>query len=489
MTAPTAAPDTLLAGRYRLLRARALASESGAGDLWRARDEVLARAVAVRVLPIDDPRSADMLAAAGRAGRLTDSRLARVLDASEDGAFAFVVGEWVDGESLATTLQALGPFDPGRATSIVLDVARVVAAAHAQGLAHLRLHPGNVLVTRGGETKVTDLEVAAALIEQPEPSDFRRADAHGLGLLLYAALTARWPDGAAFGLPAAPRTDGRVASPRQVRAGIPRELEAIVDRCVSATPRRGSDPLRTPSAVAAALAALPQARPTDDDALLAPVHEPGPARQVLRVALPVAAIIAIVVAGWLSGLALGRVPGPGRGFSTTATATPSPGTAATAAIVVKSAKDFDPFGDRQENPDQAPYAVDGDSSTSWQTGLYRRRADFGGLKPGVGLIVDLGRPRSVGGATALLTKAGASIELRAASNTVISAPDQLDDYRVIASARNAGDKPPQGQPAGTVTLNATGGPVTSRFWLVWFTSVPREGSGYRDGIAELTFHG
>jgi hypothetical protein len=488
MTAPTAAPDTLLAGRYRLLRARTLATETGAGDLWRARDEVLTRAVAVRVLPIDDPRAPAMLAAAGRAGRLTDTRLARVLDASEDGGFAFVVGEWVDGESLATTMQALGPFDPGRATSIILDVARVVAAAHAQGLAHLRLHPGNVLITRGGETKVTDLETAAALSGKPEPGDFRRADAVGLGLLLYAALTARWPEGAAYGLPAAPRTDGRVASPRQVRAGIPRELEAIVDRCVSATPRRGFDPLRSPSAVAAALAALPQVRSDEDETLSAQPQEPGRSRQILRVALPIAAIIAIVITGWLSGLALGRVPGPGRGFSTTTTSTPSPGTAA-AVIRVTSVKDFDPFGDRQENPDQAPYAIDGDSSTSWQTDLYLRRPEFGGLKPGVGLLIDLGRPRVVGGVTALLTKPGASIELRAADSAAISAPQQLDPYRVVANARDAGNKPPAGQPTGTVALNATAGPVTARFWLVWFTSVPRDGSGYRDGIAELTFHG
>jgi putative peptidoglycan lipid II flippase len=95
----------------------------------------------------------------------------------------------------------------------------------------------------------------------------------------------------------------------------------------------------------------------------------------------------------------------------------------------------------------------------------------------------------VGGVAALLTKPGASIELRAADAGAISAPQQLDDYRVVAAARDAGGKPPAGQPSGTVALNASNGPVTARFWLVWFTSVPRDGSGYRDGIAEVTFHG
>src|SRR5256714_6456579 len=163
MSAPTAGPDTLLAGRYRLLRVRALTTETNSGDLWQAQDEVLARPVAVRALPADDPRAETLLVAAGRPGRLSDSRLARVLDAAQDDGLAFVVAEWIDGDSLAATLRALGPFDPARATAIVLDVARVVAAAHTQGLAHLRLHPQNVLITHGGATKVTDLEVAAAL--------------------------------------------------------------------------------------------------------------------------------------------------------------------------------------------------------------------------------------------------------------------------------------------------------------------------------------
>jgi hypothetical protein len=430
-----------------------------------------------------------MIAAAGRAGRLSDSRLARVLDAAEEDGFAFVVVEWVDGESLASTLRALGPFPPARATGIVLDVARVIATAHGHGLAHLRLHPGNVVICRTGETKVTDIEVAAALADQPEPADFRRADAEGLGLLLYAALTARWPHGLAYGLPAAPQTaDGQIASPRQVRAGIPREVESVVDRTVSATPRRGLEPLRTPSAVAAALAALPQARPDDDELVTTELREPGPARQVLRIAVPVAAVIAVVVIAWLSGLALGRVPGPGSGFASTATGTPSPGSSVGGIAKIASVRDFDPYGDRQENADQAPYAFDGDTSTAWQTGLYRRRPDFGGLKPGVGLVIDLGRAQPISEVTALLTKAGADLELRVADQSATAAPQQLAGYRLAASAKDAGDKPPKGAPKGTVVLKPESRTI-ARFWLLWLTSVPQDGSGYRDGIAELTFRG
>ena len=489
MSTPTAGADTVLAGRYRLLRVRALDSETGSGDLWRAYDEVLARPVAVRAVPADDPRAEPMLVAAGRAGRLSDSRLARVLDAAEDSGLAFVVVEWVDGESVGATLRALGPFEPARATRIVLDVARVVATAHAQGLAHLRLHPQNVLITRAGETKVTDLEVAAALAGTDDPPDPRRVDAHGLGLLLYAALSARWPDGPAYGLPGAPRQMGQPAAIRQLRAGVPRDLDAIVDRRLSndsaGGPRRGLDPLRTPSAVVAALAALPQARPE------APTFDrtepviPGRIRQILRVAVPLLAIVALVVIAWVSGLALGRVPGPGRGFTTAGTASPSPGAPPPAVLPISAVHDFDPEGDGQENPDETPLAHDGDASTAWETVLYARRADFGGLKQGVGLLVDLGQVRRVTGVTVLMTKPGADLELRTADRSA----SQVGDYSVVATARNAGAHPAAGQPPGTVQLTPTGGAVSSRYWLLWLTRLPREGSGFRVGIAEISFHG
>jgi protein kinase-like protein len=489
VTAPTAGSDTVLAGRYRLLRVRALDSETGSGDLWRAQDEVLARPVAVRAVPIDDERAEPMLAAAGRAGRLSDNRLARVLDAAEDDGLAFVVVEWIDGESMGAMLRALGPYDPARATSIVLEVARVVAAAHAQGLAHLRLHPQNVLITRAGETKVTDLEVAAALAADDDQPDPRRVDAHGLGLLLYAALSARWPDGPAYGLPAAPKSMGQPAAIRQVRAGVPRELDAVVERCLSndepAGARRGHDPLRTPSAVVAALAGLPQARP--DTAALdidrAPAL-PSRVRQVLRVAIPLSVVAAIVIIAWVSGLSLGRVPGPGRGFTAAGTASPSPGATAAAVLPVASVRDFDPEGDGRENPDETQLAHDGDASTAWETGLYARRPNFGGLKQGVGLLVDLGEARRVTSVTVLLTKPGANLELRAGD----ALAGQADGYTVVAGARDAGARPAAGQPSGSVQLTPTGGAFSARYWLLWLTRLPSDGSGFRVGVAEIAFH-
>ena len=103
-------------------------------------------------------------------------------------------------------------------------------------------------------------------------------------------------------------------------------------------------------------------------------------------------------------------------------------------------RDFDPEGDGKENPDEAPLAHDGDASTAWETGLYARRADFGGLKQGVGLLIDLGQARRVTGVTILMSKPGANLELRTSDRPAAKA----DDYSLVAGARDAGAHPPAG---------------------------------------------
>jgi hypothetical protein len=79
------------------------------------------------------------------------------------------------------------------------------------------------------------------------PTDPAALDAAGIGAVLYAALTARWPLEAATALPAAPYVDGHLCSPRQVRAGVPADLDDIACRALAGMPRRGGAPLRSPA--------------------------------------------------------------------------------------------------------------------------------------------------------------------------------------------------------------------------------------------------
>ncbi|MGF7238952.1 MAG: hypothetical protein ACQSGP_28965 [Frankia sp.] len=287
-------PGAMLDDRYHLV---AVAAVRGPVTLWRGDDRILARAVAVRVIEHgpdrpdggEDPgsvedsdgealdRAADvLLSAAINSGRLVHPGAASTYDAttidSTTGRISYVVSEWVEGVSLARLLSD-GPMRPQRAAAIVLAAARVVAAAHARGLIHGDLHPDDVIVSGHGPVKVTDLEIGAAVAEiGGDPGDISPADVPdgrdrdllALGALLYAALTARWPLAADRGLPAPPTVpDGRICTPRQVRAGVPRELEAVT---LAAMGDDRSHRQALPSA-AALVAELEQLAPPGDELL------------------------------------------------------------------------------------------------------------------------------------------------------------------------------------------------------------------------------
>ena len=209
-------PGTRLAGRYRL---EDRVSDTAGSTLWKAIDETLARPVAVLTFAPGFPRVQHVVTAARAASRMTDSRLAQVFDVEDVGDRAYVVLEWVSGDSLDDLL-ASGPLEPARAAALVVEAAQALAAAHATGLAHLCLTPRSLRWTPGGGIKITGLGVEAAMYgahaENPAV-----ADTQGLGRLLYAALTAYWPGEDAVYLPPAPHVDGELCTPRQVCAGVP----------------------------------------------------------------------------------------------------------------------------------------------------------------------------------------------------------------------------------------------------------------------------
>src|SRR5215472_16976964 len=183
-------PGARLGGRYRL-EDRIGASSGWAA--WKAIDETLARAVTVLTFARGFPRIAGVATAARAASRLTDARLAQVFDVEEEPHHAYVVTEWVTGDSLDDLL-ADGPLDPAHGAEIIAQSAEALASAHAGGVAHLCLTPGSLRWTAGGGVKIVGLGIDAALagVSADDPA---LADTHSLGRLLYAALTAHWPGG------------------------------------------------------------------------------------------------------------------------------------------------------------------------------------------------------------------------------------------------------------------------------------------------------
>lgn len=162
---------------------------------------------------------------------------------------------------------------------------------------------------------------------------------------------------------------------------------------------------------------------------------------------------------------------------------PPPGPATKAAphtpLKLAAVKDFDPQGHPStENPAEVPRATDGDPGTGWTTLTYTR-PNLGGLKSGVGLRLDLGRDRSVGSVDLLLRGSPTDVALYAAPAGESTAPADISGLRRVAQARGAGR---------AVTLRPSS-PVTTRYLVVWLTSLPPVGGGYRGEIDELTVRG
>jgi serine/threonine protein kinase len=247
----TVSPGALLAGRYRI--AELLAEIDGA-RVWRAVDEVLSRAVVVDVLPVGDPRTNLLFDAARRAAAANDPRFLRVLDCDMHDGVTYCVREWAGGRSLERML-GTGPLTGQQAGWLAREVSEALENLHRTGYAHGAISPATVIITDAGAIKVVGVATEAALRSSGAGSP--EEDVHALGELLFASLTGRWPGPApAWGLQPAPVEHGRLLSPRQVRAGVPRSLDDISDRLLGDPPRHHAPPITSAAGLSAALSGV-----------------------------------------------------------------------------------------------------------------------------------------------------------------------------------------------------------------------------------------
>jgi eukaryotic-like serine/threonine-protein kinase len=156
--------EVLFAGRYRL---DGRIAAGGMGEVWRGADTVLRRPVAIKVMRAGFAEQADtrarFRAEAQHAAALSHPGIAQVYDYGEGGHGQppFLVMELVDGPPL-TELLARGPLAPALVLDIVAQTADGLDAAHAAGLVHRDIKPGNLLIGRGGILKITDFGIAHA---------------------------------------------------------------------------------------------------------------------------------------------------------------------------------------------------------------------------------------------------------------------------------------------------------------------------------------
>jgi hypothetical protein len=565
MTTYTSEPGTRLGGRYRLEDRTA----AGSGwDAWKAIDETLARAVTVFTFAQGFPRIADVVTAARAASRLTDSRLAQVFDVEDAWDHAYIVMEWAGGESLGDMLSA-GPLEPASGARIIAEAAAALSSAHAAGLAHMCLSPASVKWSQTGEVKVIGLGVEAALsgVTSDEPV---LADTHGLGNLLYAALTGCWPGVDYQELPQAPLADGQPLSPRQVIAGIPATFSDLACGAMqlsshsSHSPQEGSPATTTPGELSKALFAIlppapipsappPPARRERTAEYDADPYWPGrkrndayddypssgyrptgyeetgwqrgptpypveiPAREqperpgrrpepgghrapgghgrhdqrVLpflpgkKVPLAImAGIGALVAVAGITAVALW--PGGSKPPASQTKAGITAPAAVIASLTPVRATGFDPLTSQKldpynENSQDAGLAIDDSPQTAWTTQWYKT-AEFGGLKAGSGLLVEMPKAETYRSVVVTFgSTPGSNVEILVGNSDARSAAN-LDSMTTVATADNV-----SGQVTFRITSSATG-----RFLVIWFTKLapmPGRAHWYDGQIFNLVVRG
>src|SRR5579859_780023 len=498
-------PGTRLGGRYRL-EDRVNASSGWAA--WKAIDETLARPVTVLTFARGFPRITEVVTAARAASRLTDARLAQVFDVEEDWDHAYVVMEWVAGDSLEDLL-ADGPLDPGQGAEIIAQAAEALAVAHAAGVAHLCLNPDSLRWTAGGGVKIVGIGIDAALagVTADDPA---LADTQGLGKLLYAALTANWPGGDWPPLPPAPEVDGHPCSPRQVRAGVPTGIDDVACRALFQRANGDGPPVTTPAILATALTQVipaPAAPPPvphrgyatgTGPATLAPgppyrQYGGGPPRRGARahdtlngrrpgsgrILAAAAGVLALAVIGIGVWAVSHQGSAPSAGAKTIHGSSPS--ATPTVVLAPQNAAAYGPNGG--DNASQAGYAIDNSPATDWTTDSYQGSPRFGNLYGGTGLMLDMGKRVSVSSVAVTFGNVpGTHVRIEVGNTGTGTGKAPPPGFTTLDRSSNA---------AGTVTFTGHR-PISGEFILIWFTKLaPQSGSSgqYRADVFNVVVRG
>ncbi|HVL91341.1 MAG TPA: Stk1 family PASTA domain-containing Ser/Thr kinase [Actinomycetota bacterium] len=265
-----------LGGRYEIT---ALIASGGMAEVFDARDSVLDRRVAVKILHATYGNDAEFVERFRReamaAGRLSHPNIVQVYDwgRNEDGA-SYMVMERITGKTVREILIEKGALPVATAARLIEQVCRALDAARREGIVHRDIKPENILVTAEGQAKVADFGVARALAESratqagvvigtasylaPEQVEGKagdhRSDIYSLGTVLYEMMTGEAPfRGDNPVVVAYRRVAEDVPALRSIRRDAPAALEQVVAR---ATARNPDDRFQTSAEMAAALAPL-----------------------------------------------------------------------------------------------------------------------------------------------------------------------------------------------------------------------------------------
>jgi serine/threonine-protein kinase len=249
----------LYSHRYQVTH---LIARGGMAMVYRAQDTLLNRAVALKILYpelSEDPLFVERFRReAQAAANLSHPNIVPVFDWGEDGETYFIVMELVDGVSLAEMLRNSVTLTAARSAQIVAQVAAALGYAHRSGVVHRDVKPGNILITRDGQVKVTDFGIAQAVSSEdhlaeagsvmgtatyfsPEQAEGAavdgRSDVYSLGVVLYEMLVGRPPFVGDTPVEVSSQHVHNAVPPMtQFSANVPHDLEAIVMEALNKSP-------------------------------------------------------------------------------------------------------------------------------------------------------------------------------------------------------------------------------------------------------------